>query len=78
MNKDYMRNEETILEEWKMGRTIPVQEEGDKNPCKNYRTITLLNKAYKILFSVIQERLANVPSLIVEYQYGPYEMSINS
>lgn len=46
-----------LPEEWKQGVLCPIYKKGDKLKCKNYRTITILNAAYKLLPQVIFRRL---------------------
>lgn len=36
---------------------IPLQKEGPKDECSNYRTIALINHSSKVLLYIIQERL---------------------
>jgi len=44
-------------DEWKIGLIVPLFKKGDKMKCENYRGIMLLNVTYKILSSVMLERL---------------------
>jgi sorting nexin-29 len=58
-------------DDWKVGLIVPLFKKGDKMKCENYRGITLLNVAYKILSSVIFERLKEYSEEILgEYQCG--------
>jgi sorting nexin-29 len=61
--------EENMPESWKMGVIYPIFKKGDKLACENYRGITLLNVVYKVLSSVLNERMKRYSEgLLEEYQ----------
>lgn len=57
--------------EWTIGAICPLHKKGDQLECSNYRGITLLNVAYKILSNVLCDRLQPyVDNIIGKYQCG--------
>ena len=58
-------------DEWKLELIVPLLQNRDKMRRENYRGMTLLNVAYKILSSIILERLKEYSEEILgEYQCG--------
>ena len=63
--------QEELPEEWKLGVTHPVYKKGDRLDCSNFRAITVLNAAYKILSQILFCRLAPLATNFVgSYQAG--------
>ena len=50
-------SKEELPEEWKKSIIVPIHKKGDKTDCNNYRGISLLPAAYKILFNILLSRL---------------------
>lgn len=64
-------NEERMPEEWSKGQIITIHKKGDQQMCNNYRGLTLLNSAYKIISTLIQRRLtAATTNILGQYQCG--------
>jgi sorting nexin-29 len=63
--------DEKMPDDWKIGLIVPLFKKGDKMKCENYQGATLLNVAYKILSSIMLERLKEYSEEILgEYQCG--------
>lgn len=63
--------EEIMPSEWRRGVLVPILKKGDPTLCQNYRGIMLLNTAYKILTSIIRNRLeVHLEAEIGDYQQG--------
>ncbi|KMQ83699.1 endonuclease-reverse transcriptase [Lasius niger] len=57
--------------EWNLSMITPIYKKGDKKECKNYRGISVLNSAYKILSFILCERLKPyLDDNIGDYQCG--------
>jgi len=64
-------SQESMPSDWSLSVLCPVLKKGDATNCANYRGISLLSIAYKILSSVLCERLKPfVNKLIGSYQCG--------
>ena len=62
---------EEVPQAWKDGIVIPIHKKGEKSDCSNYRGITLLSVAGKILTTIIQWRiLQNLEETTDEQQAG--------
>lgn len=65
------RNKKELPEEWDIGIINPIPKKGDMTHCNNYRAITLLNTAYKVITYIIRRRLDDIYEKVVgEYQCG--------
>lgn len=64
-------SDESMPNEWNLGVVCPIYKKGDTLTCSNYRGISLLNIAYKILSALLCDRLKPfVNDLIGPYQCG--------
>lgn len=62
---------ETLPEDWNVSIVFPIYKKGSAKECKNYRGISILNTAYKILSRILCEKLKPyVSSAIGPYQCG--------
>jgi hypothetical protein len=64
-------NKEELPQQWKESIIIPIYKKGDKTDCNNYRGISLLSTAYKILSNILLARLNSyVNEIIWDHQCG--------
>jgi hypothetical protein len=64
-------NKEELPQQWKESIIIPIYKKGDKTDCNNYRGISLLSTASKILSNIILARLTPyVSEVIGDHQCG--------
>jgi hypothetical protein len=64
-------NKEELPQQWKESIIIPIYEKGDKTDCNNYRDISILSTAYKILSSILLARLTLYENEIIgDHQCG--------
>jgi hypothetical protein len=64
-------NKEELPNQWKESIIVPVYKRGDKTDCSNYRGISLLTTAYKILSNILLSRLTRYSEEIIgDHQCG--------
>ena len=62
---------ERMPEEWSQSVIVTIPKKGDLKKCTNYRTITLINHARKVILKVLLERLkAQMEPYLAETQTG--------
>lgn len=63
--------EERLPDEWMIGVICPIHKKGCKMTCSNYRGISLLPTAYKVLSKILSSRLEPfAEAFLSEYQAG--------
>jgi hypothetical protein len=50
-------NKEELPQQWKESMIVPIHKKGDKTDCINYRGISLLSTAHKILSNILLAKL---------------------
>jgi hypothetical protein len=66
-----MWNKEELPQQWKESITAPTHKKDDKTDCNNYRGISLLSTAYKILSNILLARLTPyINEIIGDHQCG--------
>jgi sorting nexin-29 len=64
-------NKEELPQKWKESISIPIHKKGDKTDCNNYRGISFLSTAYKILSNILLARLTpHVSEVTGDHQCG--------
>jgi hypothetical protein len=64
-------SKEELPQQWKESITVPIHKKGDKTDCNNYRGISLLTTAYKILSNILLARLTpHANEVIGDHQCG--------
>jgi hypothetical protein len=64
-------NKEELPHQWKESIVLPIHKNGDKTYCSNYRGISLLSTAYKILSNILLARLNSYADEIMgDHQCG--------
>jgi hypothetical protein len=64
-------NKEELPQQWQESITVPIYKKDNKTDCNNYRGISLLSTAYKILSNILLARLTSyVNEIIGDHQCG--------
>jgi hypothetical protein len=60
-----------LPQQWRESVIVPIHKKGDKTDCNNYRGISLLSTAYKILSNILLARLTPyVNEIVGDHQCG--------
>ena len=62
-----VRNEKELPDQWKKSVILPVYKKGDKTDCSNYRSISLLSTAHKVISNILLSRLTPYAEKITGY-----------
>jgi hypothetical protein len=66
-----MWTKEELPQQWKKSIIVPIHKKGDMTDCNNYKGISLLSTAYKILSNILLARLTPyVSEVIGDHQCG--------
>jgi len=60
-------NKKKLPENWKDSIIVPIYKEGDKTDCSNYRGISLLPTAYKIVSNMLLSKLIPYAEEIIAF-----------
>jgi hypothetical protein len=72
-------HKEELPQRWKESIIVPIHKKGDKADCNNYRGISILSAAYKILSNILLARLTPyVNEIIEDHQCGFRRNSSNT
>ena len=63
-------NEGTFITEWKSAKVIPLHKKGDVNDVKNYRPISVLSAASKIVERIVHKQFYDYHSILSKAQFG--------
>jgi hypothetical protein len=67
----YIWSKDKLPQQWKESIFVPIHKKGGKTDCNNYRRISLLTTAYKILSNILLARLIPyVNEVIGDHQCG--------
>jgi sorting nexin-29 len=67
----YGRKKERIPEECKLSIVCPVHRKGDQLNCQNYRGVSFLCTAYRIVNTIVYNKLEPYAEKVIhEYQVG--------
>jgi hypothetical protein len=68
---NFVWNDEELPDQWKESIVVPDYKKGDKTDCSNYRGISLLSAAYKVLSNILLSRLTPCTQEIIgDHQCG--------
>jgi hypothetical protein len=69
---NFVWNKEELPDQWKESIIVPIHKKGDKTDCNNYRGISLLSTAYRILSNILlsRDRLCGLVVRVLGYRSG--------
>jgi hypothetical protein len=63
-------NKEELPQQWKESIIVPIYKKGDETDCNNYRGLSLLSTAYKILSNILARLTPYVNEITGDHQCG--------